>query len=106
MVHHDLQPSSTTDTGMSKGKNDVQEWNRPIAETLVLKLRIHGSEESDFIEVELSSLTYQALLEACAEELEVGVSDITKIRKLPNILVRKDRDVQRLSNGQELEVVC
>lgn len=30
---------------------------------------------------------------------------IAKIRKLPNILVRKDRDVQRLKEGQELEVV-
>ena len=50
-------------------------------------------------------VTYQALLAACCEELEVGVSDVAKIRKLPNILIRKDRDVQRMKEGQELEVV-
>lgn len=33
------------------------------------------------------------------------MSQILKIRKLPNILIRKDRDVQRLRDGQELEVV-
>ena len=64
-----------------------------------------GSGESDFYEVELPSPTYSTLLKACAEEIEVEPSLIIKIRKLPNILVRKDKDVQRLKEGQELEVV-
>lgn len=72
---------------------------------LIVKLRVYGSEESDFIEVEVKSLSYQGLLLTCAEELEIDVSRITKIRKLPDIIVRKDRDVKRMSNGQELEVV-
>lgn len=72
---------------------------------LVLKLRIHGSQDSDFIEIEISSLTYQSLLKTCAEELEVDASTIAKIRKLPNVLVRNDHDVQRMSSRQELEVV-
>lgn len=55
--------------------------------------------------MELTSLSYEALLKACAEEIEVEVSQIAKIRKLPNILVRRDRDVQRLKEGQELELV-
>lgn len=72
---------------------------------LLIKVRISGSGEADFYEVELPSLSYDALLKACAEEVEVDVSDIAKVRKLPNILVRRDRDVQRLKEGQELELV-
>ena len=64
-----------------------------------------GSGESDFVEVEVPSLSYHALLRACCEELEVGTSDVIRLRKLPNIWVRKDRDVQRMREGQELEVV-
>ncbi len=72
---------------------------------LLLKVRLSGIEELDFVEVEVMSLTYRALLEACAEELEVEVSQISKIRKLPDVLVRKDRDVERMNVGQNLEVV-
>lgn len=72
---------------------------------LLVKIRVSGSGESDFYEVELPSLTYETLLKACAEEVEVAASQIAKIRKLPNIMVRRDRDVQRLKDGQELEVV-
>lgn len=75
------------------------------ATPLLVKLRISGSGETDFYEVELPSLSYEALLKACAEEIEVEVSQIAKIRKLPNIMVRRDRDVQRLKEGQELELV-
>ena len=57
------------------------------------------------MEVEVRPVTYQALLAVCCEELEVGSGDVAKIRKLPNVLVRKDRDVQRMREGQELEVV-
>ena len=59
----------------------------------------------DFYEVEVPSLTHDTLLKVCAEELEVEVSHIAKVRKLPNVLVRRDRDVQRLKEGQEMEIV-
>lgn len=72
---------------------------------LLVKIRVSGSGESDFYEVELSSPTYETLVKACAEEIEVEESLIARIRKLPNILVRRDRDVLRLKEGQELEVV-
>ena len=72
---------------------------------LVVKVRVHKSEDSDFVEAEISHLNYQALLKTCAEELEISISNIAKIRKLPDILIRKDRDVERMKNGQELEVV-
>ena len=53
----------------------------------------------------MGALTYLALVAACCEELELTTTDVAKIRKLPNVLVRKDRDVQRMKDGQELEVV-
>ena len=31
--------------------------------------------------------------------------EIAKIRKLPNVWVRKDKDVQRMKEGQELEII-
>ena len=64
-----------------------------------------GSGECDFVEVEVGPLTYPALMTACCEELELATSDVAKIRKLPNILIRKDKDVQRMKDGQELELV-
>ena len=73
--------------------------------SFLVKIRVCNSGETDFYEIELPSLTYKCLLKSCAEELEVDVALIYKIRKLPNILLRRDRDVQRLKEGQELEVV-
>ena len=75
------------------------------ATALLLKLRVQGSQESDFIEMEVPSLCYQSLLKSCAEELEVEVSRIAKIRKLPDVLIRNDCDVKRMRSGQEIEVV-
>ena len=72
---------------------------------LVVKVRVCGSGECDFVEVEVGPLTYPALMTACCEELELATSDVAKIRKLPNILIRKDKDVQRMKDGQELELV-
>ena len=53
----------------------------------------------------MGPVTYPSLIAACCEELEVASTDMVKIRKLPNVLIRKDRDVQRMKDGQELEVV-
>ena len=77
----------------------------PHSPLLLVKVRVNGSGESDFVEVEVAPPTYSALISACCEELELAISEVVKIRKLPNILVRKDRDVQRMKDGQELEVV-
>lgn len=72
---------------------------------LVIKVRLADSGESDFVEVELEILSFQALLRACCEELDISIIEVSKIRKLPNVLIRKDKDVQRLKSGQELELV-
>lgn len=77
------------------------------AEEIVLKLRIADSEENDFIEVDLdkSNLTFRNLETVCCEELGIEAKNIKKIRKLPNTIVRNDKDMKRLLPYQELEVV-
>ena len=75
---------------------------------LVLKLRIADSIDKDFIEVELDrkELTFANLIKVCKEELSItNGQEIQKVRKLPNTLVRKDKDVKRLKQFQEIEFV-
>ncbi|NWT69171.1 ANR40 protein, partial [Prunella himalayana] len=74
---------------------------------LVLKVRVQNLRDNDFIEIELDrqELTYQDLLRVSCCELGVNPEQVEKIRKLPNTLLRKDKDVARLQDFQELELV-
>lgn len=74
---------------------------------LVLKIRVANTADPDFVEVELprNDMTYQALLYLCCKELDLNPHQIQKLRKLPNTRLRKDKDIQRLENFQEIEVV-
>ncbi|XP_040437763.1 ankyrin repeat domain-containing protein 40-like [Falco naumanni] len=74
---------------------------------LVLKVRVQNLRDNDFIEIELDrqELTYRDLLRVSCCELGVNPEQVEKIRKLPNTLVRKDKDVARLQDFQELELV-
>ncbi|XP_009071951.1 PREDICTED: ankyrin repeat domain-containing protein 40, partial [Acanthisitta chloris] len=74
---------------------------------LVLKVRVQNLRDNDFIEIELDrqELTYQDLLRVSCCELGINPQQVEKIRKLPNTLVRKDKDVARLQDFQELELV-
>ena len=74
---------------------------------LVLKARVAYTDERDFIEVELdrNNLTFSALVSLLTRELAIDRKSIYKIRKLPNTILRKDKDVKRLQDFQELEVV-
>ncbi|XP_053816488.1 ankyrin repeat domain-containing protein 40 isoform X1 [Vidua chalybeata] len=76
---------------------------------LVLKVRIQTPHlrENDFIEIELDrqELTYKELLRVSCHELGVNPEHVQKIRKLPNTILRKDKDVARLQDFQELELV-
>ncbi|CAH0385197.1 unnamed protein product [Bemisia tabaci] len=77
-------------------------------EELVLKVRIASNVvDNDFIEIELPrrEQTYYSLLRICCEELGLATNQVSRIRKLPNTLVRKDKDVQRLKEFQELELI-
>ncbi|XP_013381855.1 ankyrin repeat domain-containing protein 40 [Lingula anatina] len=92
------QPSSTRDLPVTNG---------PVDNELVLKVRVAYTDEKDFIEVELeeSNLTYESLMELMCKELKVQRELVHKIRKMPDTIVRKDKDVKRLKNFQELELV-
>ncbi|KAK6177644.1 hypothetical protein SNE40_015704 [Patella caerulea] len=74
---------------------------------IVLKARIANMEETDFIEIELdrSTLTFVALVQLLCEELKVDSKLVQKVRKRPDTIVRKDKDVARLKDFQELELV-
>lgn len=74
---------------------------------VVLKIRVANTSDPDFIEIDLprAALTYQNLIKVCSEELGINATQIVKLRKLPNTKLRRDRDVQRLENFQEIEVV-
>ena len=108
-----VAPKSFTNTQLGKDgmaalshgedQKNVSEMNEKSIK--IMKARVCDQTDSDFVEVEVPSLTYQSLLNAVCDELEIALSDVAKIRKLPNILVRKDKDVQRLREGQELEII-
>ena len=76
----------------------------PVSE-LVLKVRIFG--EEDFFEVELNNkhLTYEELVTVSCKELNVNRGQVNKVRKLPNTIIRRDKDVKRLQPYQELELI-
>lgn len=50
-------------------------------------------------------MTFSALVSLLTRELGIDRKLIYKIRKLPNTILRKDKDVKRLHDFQELEVV-
>jgi len=74
---------------------------------LVLKARLANSDDRDFIEIELSrsDLTYTSLKDVICSELGVDQGLVAKIRKLPDTVLRKDKDVWRLVDFQEIELV-
>ena len=70
-------------------------------------MRVADTSQKDFIEIEIdrSRLTFQCVLSIICRELNVNPSHVTRLRKLPNTIVRKDKDVGRFVDFQELEVV-
>lgn len=72
---------------------------------LMVKCRIAGHEDLDFIEVEVTPVTFTNLLHSCCEELQINSDYVYKLRKLPDIVIRNDKDVLRLVPNQEIEVV-
>lgn len=75
---------------------------------LVVKVRIEGHPDPDFIEVELPrgpGLDFELLLDILSEELGVPKNLISKVRKRPDTILRKDRDLMRLRDFEELEIV-
>jgi len=78
-----------------------------VLSELVLKIRVANSDEKDFIEVDIPRLvTFDQLVTLMRSELAVDTrATVRKVRKLPDTIVRNDRDVRRLRDHQELELV-
>lgn len=74
---------------------------------LILKVRVAEREDPDYIEVEMpgDSLTLEYLVVVAAEELGVETSQVERVRKMPNTRLRRDKEVARLSEYQEVELV-
>ena len=73
-----------------------------------LVVKIRAENEPDFIEVDLPnrrSLTFHSFVDLCCSELGISPGSVSKVRKLPNTLVRNDRDVRRLTDMQEVDFV-
>jgi len=79
----------------------------PQSQELILKVRVAGSEDPDYIEVEMpgESLTLEYLAVVAAEELGVEPSQVERIRKMPNTKLRRDKEVARMTDYQEVELV-
>ncbi|KAJ9580874.1 hypothetical protein L9F63_023948 [Diploptera punctata] len=99
--------TASTPIKNSLTKSSHQVSNSLQNDELVIKVRIANFGDPDFIEVELpkTELTYSRLLRVCCEELGISANQIVRLRKLPDTLVRKDKDVQRFQDFQEIEVV-
>ncbi len=80
----------------------------PSAPVRILKVRLSGRDEydRDFIELDLppQRLTFRGLVDAVCEEFSIDPKIVVKIRKLPNTRMRRDVEVQRLTDYQELEI--
>jgi len=74
---------------------------------LILKVRVADAEDPDYIEVEMpgDSLTLEYLAVVAAEELGVETSQVERIRKMPNTKLRRDKEVARMTDYQEVELV-
>jgi len=74
----------------------------------ILKVRLVGREDfdRDFIEIDvpMNALSFRNLVEIICDEFSVNPKTIVKLRKLPNTKLRRDIEVQRLEDYQELEV--
>lgn len=102
--------TSPHDGSAAKQRRLLSEWEPPSQQTnqgyTILKLRI-AKDDPDFIETELehSNQSMEGLLQVIEKEFKIGADDISRIRKLPNTRLRRDIEVKRLENYQELEVV-
>jgi len=74
---------------------------------VILKVRIADSQDTDYLELELprDALTLEYLTVAACEELGVEAGQVERVRKMPNTRLRRDREVARLGDYQEVELV-
>jgi len=73
---------------------------------LILKVRASGTDQ-DYIEIELAkdALTLEYLIVMGCEELGLNADQVERVRKMPNTRLRRDKEVARLKDYQEIEFV-
>ncbi|KAL8581058.1 hypothetical protein ACOMHN_012709 [Nucella lapillus] len=105
--HQSSAFSATNGDPLSRPTIMNNHTSAPSDDELVLKVRVAHRQDPDFIEVELprDHLRYEALLNLMCAELGVDKQLVGRVRKLPNTILRKDKDVARLRDFQELELV-
>ncbi|XP_038068795.1 ankyrin repeat domain-containing protein 40-like isoform X1 [Patiria miniata] len=114
-IKHPPFPYLSKTNGTAKSPLADMNHDQPItsrlsqdsSEELVLKVRVANSAETDFIEIEIdrNERTFSNLVLTCCRELNCEPATVVKVRKLPNTALRKDKDVWRLTDFQELELV-
>ena len=69
-------------------------------------VKIRLCTDKEFFELDRSELgsTYEELLQILCAELEINRGDISCVRKLPDIIIRNDKDIARILSGHRLEV--
>jgi len=74
---------------------------------LILKVRVANSSDPDFIEIELpgSALTLEYLTVVACEELDIQANQVSRVRKMPDTRLRRDKEVARLKDYQQVELV-
>ena len=73
----------------------------------ILKIRIADSNDKDFIEIDLpnTKFTFEDLTTVMCEELNIPKDSVERVRKLPNTKLRRDVEVVRLKDYEEIEIV-
>jgi len=77
------------------------------SQEVILKIRVAAGADPDYVELELprEAMTLEYLTVAACEELGVEADQIERVRKMPNTRLRRDREVARLTDYQEVELV-
>merc|ERR1719411_1536993 len=77
------------------------------AQEKILKVRSAESEDPDYIEIEVPGgcLTLDNLILVAATELGLKAGLVERVRKMPNTRLRRDKEVARLEDYQEIELV-
>jgi len=96
-----------TASASSRTRKTVVSQQQQQQKDVIVKVRVAKSSDPDFIEIDLpsSSLTLEYLKTLACEELDIQQSRVERVRKLPNTRMRKDKEVARLQDYQEIELV-
>lgn len=78
-----------------------------VNKELILKIRVANRPDPDYIEIEMpiGGLTLENLTVTACTELGVQTSQVARVRKMPDTRLRRDKEVARLQDYQQVELV-